>query len=331
MAMKNGMSIFWALYAFFFAVPFPMILYYSITYAGGGERHVFSLSSPYWALTYLVVSVVLWIWLLARYFRQWLILPARELRQMDELLKIGIIRDAEVVASKVIGKPVDGSPQLEVTLRFNNLSGVPIQETFPVVDMQPQLGRFNVGQQLRLRIDKTLAKSPVIVIDGSEFQTDTKRRILTFLGWLLLAGIIVAYYVFSYRYEHRGTGWRFLTFFHPLLICPPAIMGLRWLMDDGLSRYFMGSEDAVQLKYRGHRADARLLQAKQTGTYINEQPQVRFELEYEDLEGTTHRTTFKRIVDLLDMDITKAETIPIFYLADQPQQVAYAADLDDTQ
>lgn len=330
MAFKNGMSLFWALYAFFFAVPFPMFLYYSIYYSGG-QRLVSTLSAPYWALVYLAVSAVLWSWLLARYFGQWFIAPARELRQMNQLLRTGVIRDAEVVASRTVGKPERNRRRLEVTFRFNNLSGVPIQETLPVVDMRPQLGRFDVGQRLRLRIDESLAKSRVIVIDGSEFQPDTTRRLIVFLGWMGLLGLVAAYYLLSYRYEHQGTGWRFLTYFHPLLICPLALLGLRWLMNGGLGRFFLNDKTAVQLKYRGRRAVARLLEAKQTGTYINEQPQVRFELEYEDSRGTTHRTSCKKIVSLLGMDITRAETIPIFYLADQPQTVAFATDLDQTE
>lgn len=70
-----------------------------------------------------------------------------------------------------------------------------------------------------------------------------------------------------------------------------------------------------------------LRQGIQTGTYINEHPQVRFELEYEDLHGITHRTSYKKIVDLLEMEITRAKVLPIFYLADQPQHVAFASDL----
>src|SRR3546814_15864022 len=68
--VKKGISIFWTLYAFFFAVPFPMILYYPISY-GGGTRHVSTLSNPYWALTYLAGSLVLWGFLSIRYFRLW--------------------------------------------------------------------------------------------------------------------------------------------------------------------------------------------------------------------------------------------------------------------
>ena len=322
------MSVFWTLYAFFFAVPFPMILYYPIYYGGGGLRGVSTLSSPYWALAYLAGSLVLWSWLLIRYFRLWILRPIHEERALRQLAREGIPREAEVVASKTLEKKVQGFPEIQVMLEFENISGTPIRETAAVVDMRPQLNRFVVGQHVRLRLSKKLTKAPLIAFVDSEFNKDKLRWGLAILGWLLLLGIVAAYYGLSYRYEHQGTGWRFLTFSHPLLICPLALLGLRWLMGGGLGKFFIGIDEAMRLKYEGYRAEARVLGAEQTGTYINEQPQVRFELKYEDLKGNTHHASFKKVVDLLDMAITRMETIPIFYLVDQPQKVAFAADLD---
>src|SRR5690606_28176281 len=148
------------------------------------------------------------------------------------------------------------------------------------------------------------------VIDGSEFQTDNRRQLVVILGWLALLAVVLAYYLFSYRYESQGTGWRFLTFFHPLLICPLTLLGMGWLIKGGIGKFFMGTTDAIRLKYSGYLAEARLLKAKQTGTYINEQPQVRFEVAYEDQQGVTHQVSLKKIVDLLEMDVIRAETIP---------------------
>ncbi len=324
---RKGLSVFWALYAFFFAVPFPMILYYSINYAGGG-RSVFSLSNPYLALTYLAVSLLLWTYWLVRMFRKWVLQPLRDERNTRRLAQEGVIREAQVVASKATGKLIQGHPQKEVTFRFGNLCGTPIHETFPLVDTRPNLGRFEVGKSVRLRINKDLGKLPVLAIDGSDVQKDNRRWLLSVLGWLLILVAVAAYYVLSYRYENGGTGWRFLAFYHPLLLCPLTLLGMGWIFGGGLGRLFLGTGDALRLKYGGYRAEARVLNAQQTGTYINEQPQVRFELEYEDAKGVTHRVSLKKIVSLLDMGIAKASVIPIFYLADQPQKVAFAADLE---
>ncbi|MGV3762984.1 hypothetical protein [Parapedobacter sp.] len=163
MMAKQGRSIFWILYAFFFAVPFPMILYYSINYTGGEARHLATLSKPYWALGYLLASVVLWLWLLARLFQQWVVLPVVAQRRAQDLLRTGIVRDAEVVACKEVGKPTENTTKIDVTFRFNNLSGIPISETLRVVDTRPKQGRYQIGRLVRLRINKTLTEPPVIV------------------------------------------------------------------------------------------------------------------------------------------------------------------------
>src|SRR5690606_24921646 len=103
MLNSQGRSIFWTLYAFFFAVPFPMLLYYMISYTGGGTRSIGLRSTPYWALAYLALSAICWGWLLTRLFRRWFILPAAERRHINQLLRSGTVRDAEVVACQAVG------------------------------------------------------------------------------------------------------------------------------------------------------------------------------------------------------------------------------------
>src|SRR5690606_38181911 len=144
---------------------------------------------------------------------------------MEAIRRDGVLREAKVVAWQETGKPKAGVQSLEVTLGFDNLSGAPIQETLPIVDMQPHLGRFKMGKYVRIRIDPNLSKSPIFVLEGSEVESNKKRNVLKLLAWLLMVGVVASYFVLSYHYENQGTGWRFLTFFHPLLICPICLMG----------------------------------------------------------------------------------------------------------
>src|SRR5690606_18120287 len=111
----------------------------------------------------------------------------------------GTVREAEVVIARPIGeKRADGAQQLDVTFRFNNLAGVPIREKLRVVDIRPSLNRFAVGQHLRLRVDKTLTKTPVFVLENSEFQVSPTGRFLAFLGWLVLVAVVASFFIFSY-------------------------------------------------------------------------------------------------------------------------------------
>ena len=329
MALDKGKSIFWTLYALFFAVPFPAFIYYAVTYFGDGDSPaLLATNNPYLALAYLVVAVIFWLIIIFRLFRAWLVAPAAIQRQRSELQREGTVREAEVITARPVGeKRADGARQLDVTFRFNNLSGVPIREKLRVVDIRPALNRFAVGQHLRLRVDKTLTKDPVFVLENSEFQVSSTGRFLAFLWWLVLVGVVTSFFILSYRYENQGSGWRFLTFYHPLLICPLAVMTMRRLFRGTLARLFGDEKVTIQLKYRGLRTDARLLEASQTGTSINDQPEVRFELEYDDVKGNKHFITHKKIVRLIDTHITKAKTIPIFYLPDQPETIGFASDL----
>lgn len=72
-----------------------------------------------------------------------------------------------------------------------------------------------------------------------------------------------------------------------------------------------------------------MISANQTGTYINEQPMIRFELEYTDAMQQVRRASLKKIVNLLDLSVTKQETVDIFYLKDQPERIAFASDLNE--
>ena len=76
---------------------------------------------------------------------------------------------------------------------------------------------------------------------------------------------------------------------------------------------------------------AKLVKASQTGTYINEQPMIRFDVEYTDNRHHVHRGSLKKVIGLLELDITKQEQIEIFYLPENPSQIAFASDLNNIE
>jgi len=317
------MSTFWKLYMLFFAVPFPMILYYPIVGGGTGTG-----SSPWLALTILGLSVILWSTVLIKLFGQWILFPVSLKSNVESLLREGALVDAEILKVKK-GKPVaPDTENLQLTVRMENFSGTPIQADIVFNDSKPHQNLHEVGKIIRLRVDRTLSRIPYLIPDGSYVSHKKARLVLLVGAWLLVLALIVGYYVFSYQLENKGTGWRFITFWHPLVICPASILFFFF----GLFRFietFGGlPKNILRIKFYGKQAVARILSAEQTGTYINEQPQVRFELEYTDGNGQVHQVSLKKIVNLLDVAITREKTISIFYLEEDPQQVAFAADLE---
>jgi hypothetical protein len=326
--MKRGLTLFWKLYMLFFAIPFPMILYYSINsgldFIGTEDKN------PWFALGILAVSVVAWLVLLAGYFRNWVLRIFVTKRNIEKIQADGIRREAKILNAVKIASPGPAYESYELSLSFKNLSDTEIIQKTSVNDSKPHERRYEAGKKVELVIDKDLKHVPYFVFAGAEVSIQTTRLVFILIGWVLLFASVLAYYLFSYQYESRGTGWLFLSLGHPLLICPVVLLFYRFL--GGLIFSRIGGTslgEAILIKFKGVKTTAKLISANQTGTYINEQPMIRFELEFTDSMQQVRRASLKKIVNLLDLSVTKQETVDIFYLKDQPERIAFASDLNE--
>jgi hypothetical protein len=324
--MKGFWSYFWIIYMLFFAIPFPMLIYYNTEYgvidAHGG-------TSPWLALTWLALSVILWTILIQGWFRKWIVLPFIMRGNILRLLKEGVRKDARVLISKEL--PAEGKDVVtrQITCSLQNFCGTEITEQLQVNDTKPELNRYEAGKTVSLMIDAKLKAVPHLTLDGVTVGMKAGRIIMMCLAWLLVVAAIAGYYVYSYMLENHGRGWRFMAFYHPLVLCPLILLVSRIGLGKLLKLFIGSPENVLQLKYYGLRTDAQIVSAEQTGTYINEQPQVRFELRYQDNLGKTHTASLKKIVPLLDLGMTKQESVPVFYLKENPQQVVFASDIED--
>lgn len=319
--MKGFWSYFWILYLLFFAIPFPMLIYYN-TKEGPANTY------PWLALAYLLVSVVLWAITLQGWFRKWVLLPYKIKRDMEHILKTGARKEARIVESSERGPVVNGLVPMDITFTMRNFSGTEIRNKMEVNDSRPAEHRYDVGKTIYLLIDEKLKAEPPMVLEGVQVSIKPARIALLVFLWLVVAAAVVWYYLFSYQLESNGGGWRFMTFYHPLLLCPLILGGTRWGFSLLLRAFAASPEDQLELKLYGLKTDAQLINVKETGTYINEQPQVRFELRYQDNTGKTHNVSLKKIVPLIDLAGIKKETVSIFYLKDKPEQIAFTSDLE---
>lgn len=324
--MKGIWNNFWLIYMLFFAVPFPMLIYYNTEYGTVGENGG---TWPWLALALLAVSAVLWLTLILGWFRRWIVLPFIMRGNILRLLKEGVRKDARIVSSKELpaaGKDVETR---EIVCSLPNFVGTEITEQMEVNDTKPELHRYEEGKTIQLLIDDKLKAVPHITLDGVTVGIKAGRIIISLLAWLLITAAVAGYYVYSYQLENYGRGWRFLAFYHPLVLCPFILLVGRISFGKLISLFIGAPGNMLQLKYYGIRTDAQIISAEQTGTYINEQPQVRFELRYQDNLGKTHTASLKKIVPLLDLNITKQESIPVFYLKEDPKQAAFASDIEE--
>lgn len=324
--MKRGYIIFWMLYMLFFAIPFPMLLYYNIN--DPSNLNALNNTSPWFALGILIISILMWIILLGGYFKKWILKIFISKRNIYYLKKHGIRRQAKILSSTKISKVNANVDTYELNLSFKNLADTEITQKAVVNDTKPHERRFDTGHRVDLLIDKDVKRIPYFIFSSVEASINKKVLFLTSLGWLTLCAAVVWYYLYSYQTESYGYGWRFLGIGHPLIVCPAILLvwrGILFLIFKKLG----GKDKAPLIKFKGIKTTAKLISANQTGTFINAQPMVRFELEYTDDKRQTHRNSLKKIVDLLNLDVIKQEYIDIFYVKDDPKIIAFASDLNE--
>ncbi|MDV3513380.1 MULTISPECIES: hypothetical protein [unclassified Stenotrophomonas] len=304
----------------FFALPFPCLLYFGTSWPlEAGDR-----SAPWLALGLLATSLTLWLVLLYAFLHYLLLAPPRALQRVRGILADGTPRSARIEQAEQTGVQVRGFAQWRLQLAFDNLSGTPITETLVVVDSKPQLQRFTVGSQVEVLLSRTPGSAPNLMLAGSQPELDRASLWRRAIGGLIGIVVVAAAYVMAYRLQSNGMGWTFLGFGHPLLVCPLVLcgylIGLR-LLARLLAGTLQIDARGEALKYRGIGAEARVLDVRQTGTYVNEQPQVEFKLEYLDREGNVQHASVRRFVALLELANVPRGQVDILYDPDDRRSV----------
>ncbi|SHE81434.1 hypothetical protein [Pedobacter caeni] len=326
--MKRGALIFWTIYSLFFAIPFPMIIYYSTTNQDdiNGLRE----SNPWLSLFILAASIIMWIVVLVVFYQKWVLNVFTSKKNIEYLEKEGEPREARILSVKKVTRPGAEMDTYLLELAFKNLVGTEIVQKSGVTDSKPFERRYEVGKKVVLLIDKEMKRIPYFIFSGTIVKIHTKIVLFRTLGVLAILVVLLGYYVYAYQSESHGMGWRFMSFGHPLIVCPLVLLFYRILVDLVVNKLGGDYRDNSPLiKFKGVRTNARLISASQTGTYINEQPMIRFELEYTDDKQQTYNGNIKKIVNLLDLNSIKVEHMEIFYLKSDPTRIAFASDLNE--
>ncbi|WP_099588805.1 hypothetical protein [Stenotrophomonas maltophilia] len=307
---------FWGAFLLFFALPFPCILYLGTSWPVAlADR-----STPWLALLLLALSLALWLTLLFAFLHYLLLGPPRALHRVQSILADGESRSALIEQAEQTGVQVRGFAQWKLQVSFKNLSGTPIHEQMLVVDSKPQLHRFEVGRHIDARLGRTPGAFPNIVLDGTQPELNVASLWRRGIGAALGIATVAAAYVGAYQLQSEGLGWTFLSFGHPLLVCPLVLcgyaVGLRLL-----GRLLHADARGDALKYRGIGVEAKVLKVRQTGTYLNEQPQVEFQLEYTDREGNVQQARVRRFVPLIELANIPREHVTLLYDPDDRSNV----------
>jgi len=318
------MSIFWSLYMLFFAVPFPMLIYYNTK--NPHARYPEVTDTFHYVL--LCVSVLLWLYLINWLFNFLIRKKFEAKKQIEKLMMKGTRVESRVEKSVLLKTTKEGFNQLQLTFSLKNFEGEQIAETLQIVDTKPYERRYEQGNRIYLLIDPALNSLPYLTLDGSKPKYDKEKIRLSVLIFVLITAAALGYYYYAWQTEGASQHWNFLTYFHPLIFIPGFIILVKVLLKNVLGRLLGGNVfKKLRIKYYGLRTMATTINAAQTGVYINRQPQVKFELEYSDATGQIRRTSFKKVISLLDMATVKQPSMDIFYEKANPENIALASEI----
>ena len=314
---------FWILYTLGFTVVLPTVLYYTT-----GDMEAPPAESATIAFIYLGLGIVIWLAVIVWYSRLFITLVFADKQRLEKTAREGITINAKIMNKKQLGTFRD-TTVLDLKLAFNNLAGTAVEIPYQLNDSKPYENRFEVGKTIEMRASLDEQNSIFVPKTMQAVRNKDTVFLYSFIFLLLLAAAIV-YPVFSYQLESQGSGWRFLKFTHPWIMVPLincAIGAFIWLILRFIGKASGNPAQPLRMVLHGIRTTGTILNYNQTGTYINEQPQVQFEIEYTDQQGFRQTTLCKKIVSLLEIHKISTGSKEIMYLPTQPQNIVFYEDL----
>lgn len=313
---------FWTLYTLGFTVVLPTVIYYT------GDMDSPPAESATTAFIYLGLGIVLWLAIIIWYSRFFIKLVFADKLQLEKTAREGITITAKIMGKKLVGTLRD-TAVLDLKLAFNNLAGTAVEIPYQLNDGKPHENRFEVGKTIEMRASLDGQNSIFVPKNMQAIRNKGTVFLYSFIFLLLLTAATV-YPVFSYQLESQGSGWRFLKFTHPWIMVPLincAIGAFMWFILSLIGKASGNPAQPLRMVLHGIKTTGTILNYSQSGTYINEQPQVQFEIEYTDQQGFRQTTLCKKIISLLEIHKISTGSKEIMYLPGEPQNIVFYEDL----
>ncbi|OFK61624.1 hypothetical protein HMPREF2811_02865 [Globicatella sp. HMSC072A10] len=277
-------------------------------------------TTPYAATALLVLGVILW--LVQTYMiSKFITIPRKQARQHKRVQRSGKAVQAEVLASEHDGL-IDDEPSKKILLSFTNLVGSQVKTYIQLVDTKEHEKRFDPGKEITIKLNQNSFEPPFTAGKG-EYETPPRPWIWFWLIFNLL--YMVGFFLVSYYLQSDGFGWRFLNPFSPWLWAPVlGIFIINFLLktfgsQDIITTFyplqsFRSNKNFGELLLYGKTTQGEIVNFSQTGTYINEQPQVRFDVHFLNDKGDLLNKRFKQIIPLTDLHELKKGEAEVIYL-----------------
>ena len=322
--MRKAFGLFWLLFFLYFIFVHPAIIYYNSEYP---HRYLDQVN-PSEVLIYLGISLLLWAFILCVLFVIIFKYTIQTKWNINKINQRGKRIEARIVQASGSTIFEQNAAIKSLVLALHNFEGESIRHTMEVRDSRPEERRFEEGKHIHLRVDSSFNQRPYVIVEG----TKGKVNGWFFVGWLLFFVGVVYYYVFSYQLESQGFGWNFISLNHPLISSPGFLLLFSTILYV-VFKFFVFKKlnlgkSTLALKFKGKRATGLIQAVRQTGTYINEQPEVCFTVEFVDDLGKQQVVQLKKIVSLLEVgSIGQQQYCVVFYNPNDLKQVLFEEDV----
>ncbi|MDI9498480.1 MAG: hypothetical protein QM270_08370 [Bacillota bacterium] len=296
---------------FFFMYVFPLFFL-----SEPGSR-----TTPVFATILLAFGTVLWL-LQSLKIGSFITRPRKLARKHRRVRESGRQVEARILAHEQVGE-TQGMPELQLLLSFLNLVGSQVRARLTIVDSRAHERRFEQGKHVDLRLNQN-GFEPAFT--GAAAICERKSRLWAWFWLVFNIAYATGLFLASYRLHSNGYGWRFLHPFSPWIMAP----AIGVFMLGFFSRMIKSAEDVIHPGYSlgpvnskadfgelllyGVTARGEILNYSQTGTYIIEQPEIRFEISIHQDYGETERRSFRQVVQLTDMHRLTRGEVEVLYL-----------------
>ncbi|MFZ4261494.1 hypothetical protein ACFRAE_05590 [Sphingobacterium sp. HJSM2_6] len=270
------------------------------------------------AFFFLGLGLVLWVLLIVLFSSNFLFRLIGNRTKLMNLHQSGKQIRAKVM-QKLFQNNTKNGELIRIELSFKNFAQAMVNYSLTLYDSKPEERRFDVGKEVTLLVDENAKKQLITLEAGKVAFNKPILRLILFVQLVLIV-LPIGLLSYGYLYESQGYGWRYLSFWHPFILCP--ILGLIYT---AVLLFFRKLVDAPandhQLLLFGKSAEATIQSASETGLSINDQPQIVVQVAFEH-QGKTIVASFKKIYSLLDLSkLIPGEKVKIIYDSKNPQHV----------
>ena len=251
--------------------------------------------------------------------------------QLKSISKHGVPVYGEIASSQYLRTPSPGKPApIEIQVEFKNFSGSTIQHQFRFMDTRPEERRYEKGKSVPLKCMENPQPTVILAEGKAAF-----RPLFWIIWFSVLAGSCYGIYFLLSPFLQTVEGWDSLLLSLAAIEVMPMLtaLGIGAVITLVVIGSFLRSFSAGngnRLKFYGVLTEATIQSRKETGVYVNRQPQIEYHYRFRDRNGAEHNGSDREVISLLDIaEAGQVTSRQIMYLPDFPSVSSFVSNITE--